>query len=471
MHNDSKLALAILAIIVSMAFFFFIIDTPLPAVARFVLGVAALVACGLAIMRLYGTEGWYGIMLLRSKWGLSYLDRMAKAHPGLWDFFADVGLVIGYGSLAYFLMQKEKRRSLARLTAVFFTGAIILLLLTSIVAPLASSALFSMLSGGEEFASAGSKLSQDLSGVKYAQYFFLAVLGIGGLASLVTINVLLYAGVVLLALGESLLGISEKIMSTAPGGVPIIPGKNLPLFEGIAALAVVLLVHEACHGIVARLHRLPLKSAGVVFFGFLPFGAFVDIDEKKLLKEKPPTQNAVFVAGTAANFATALAFLALFLLALNLTAPLRLSGVFIESGSLPAGAKLLSINGAPIGNSLDVILAPNTEYEIATDKGTFLRTTDENGKIGITFSTADSTGKAGMLRYPEDMWWLRSIFGFLALKFALNFVVGSINLIPLPLFDGYHIMRNGVVNPKVAAAIAYGVAAAFAITMLPWLLR
>lgn len=471
MHKDSKLALAILSLAVSMAFFFFIIDTPLPAVARFILGVAALCGCGIAIMRLYNVEGWWGIMLLRSKWGLSYLDSMAKAHPKTWEFFADVGLVIGYGSLAYFLMQKEKRSSFSRLTLVFGTGALLLLLLTSLVAPLSSSALFSMISGGAEFASAGSKLQSDLSGVKYAQYAFLAILGIGGLASLVTVNVFLYAGVVLLAVGESLLGFSAKLLSTAPGGVPLIPGKNLPFFEGIAALAVVLAVHEASHGIVARLHKLPLKSAGLVFFGFLPFGAFVDIDEKKLLKEKPAKQNAVFVAGTAANFATAIAFLALFLLAINLTEGFRVSGVFVESGSLPAGARITSINGAPIGNSLNVLLAPNATYEIGTDKGVFLRTADQDGKIGIRFSVADKGGKAGLLRYSDDFWWLRNVAGFLALTFALNFVVGAINLIPLPLFDGYHIMKNGVGSPKVAAAIAYAVAAAFAITMLPWLLR
>lgn len=404
MHNDSRLALSILTISVTLPLFLFVIDSPLPAVARFALAVAILSGCGLAFMKLYKLEGWWGIILLRSKLGLDFLDRQSRAHPAFWQFFADVGLVIGYGACAYFLMTRGKSESKARLFGVFLTGAIALLVLSGIIASLASTALFSQLSGGEEFASAGSKLSADLSSGGLFRYFILAVMALGGLATLASVNVLIYAGVLLFAMIDALTGTSMRILTATPGGVPLIPGKNIPLFEGIGALAVVLAVHEALHGIVARLYKLPLKSAGLVFFGFLPFGAFVDIDEKKLAKESREKQNAVFVAGTAANFATSIIFLLVLILFIGATNQFRVEGV-------------------------------------------------------------------SQLKYAPGFEWLSAVRSFLLLTFALNFVVGVINLIPLPLFDGYHIMRNGVRDKRIASFIAYAIAAAFIVSMLPWVLR
>ncbi|MCX6772503.1 MAG: hypothetical protein NTV88_01900 [Candidatus Micrarchaeota archaeon] len=146
------------------------------------------------------------------------------------------------------------------------------------------------------------------------------------------------------------------------------------------------------HGIIARIYKLPLKSAGLVFFGFLPFGAFVDIDEKKLFKAKKEEQNAVFVAGTAANFTTSIITLVLML-------------VFFYF----------------IGDTHNV-------YTVFVAR-----------VLGLTF--------------------------------ALNFVVAAINLVPLPLFDGFYIMRNGVRNSLAINAITWIVAAAFLLTLFPWVLR
>ena len=63
------------------------------------------------------------------------------------------------------------------------------------------------------------------------------------------------------------------------------------------------------------------------------------------------------------------------------------------------------------------------------------------------------------------------LISFLVLAFALNFVVAAMNLVPLPLFDGYHLMRNGVKNQLAVRAISYIVAAAFLLTLFPWVLR
>ena len=60
---------------------------------------------------------------------------------------------------------------------------------------------------------------------------------------------------------------------------------------------------------------------------------------------------------------------------------------------------------------------------------------------------------------------------FLALAFALNFVVGTINLVPLPLFDGYYLMKNMVQHELAVKLIAGLVSLAFILNMLPWIFR
>ena len=203
-----------------------------------------------------------------------------------------------------------------------------------------------MLSGGSEFASAGQGLQTSVSQFAFVKYIFLSFLVLGGLSLMTSAGLLIYAFVVIASLTGAFAA-GAALSTVSPGGTPIIPGINLPLVEGIAALAVVLIVHESMHGIVARMNNFPLKSAGLVFFGFLPFGAFVDINEKKMFKGRKDAQSAVFVAGTTANFFTSLVLLMLLFAFSMGTAPFRVNGFYVETGSLPHGAILQSINNTP----------------------------------------------------------------------------------------------------------------------------
>jgi membrane-associated protease RseP (regulator of RpoE activity) len=84
-------------------------------------------------------------------------------------------------------------------------------------------------------------------------------------------------------------------------GLPIM-GTNLvvPFWQGIISLFIVVLVHEFSHGIVARAHKLPVLSSGIVFFGPL-IGAFVEPDENKIKKSSDVVQYSVFAAGPWSN--------------------------------------------------------------------------------------------------------------------------------------------------------------------------
>lgn len=447
-----------------------VLNAQIPAIAKFVAAVGALAACGLALSYVFKLECWGGLFLLRSQWGLKLLDSISKSHPAFWQWFAEIGLVIGYGSLAYFLSGKKKVTP-KRFVSVYIPGILLLLFLSNVIAPLAMSSLLSMLRGGEEFAGAGSQVQQSVAQIEWAKYVFLFIMVAGGLSAMTTLSILIYGAMVGSAIISALMGNGTQLANTSPGGVPILPGINLPFIEGVTALAIVLVVHEGLHGILARLYSLPLTSAGLVFFGFLPFGAFVDINDKKLFAEKKEKQNAVLVAGTAANFATSIIFLALILAFVYATEGFRVGGVYIESGTLPAGSVVLAINGTPIDTFAGKSLLPNTTYSIKTDQGIFERTTDAKGKLGIIYHVADKKGEKGVLRYSQEFGWMHAVLRFLMLTFALNFVVGAINLVPLPLFDGGHIVKNLVGNKRVSQAIAMLIAAAFVLTLFPWVLR
>lgn len=384
-------ALSLGALLLSAALFFIILASDLSAMGKFLLSAGVLVGCGLLVSKWNKFEGALGLYLLRSKWGLDHIDALARRHPKLWQLFAELGMIIGYGSFAYFLIGRRKI-SWKRELPLYAAGVFLLVLFSGLI-PVGMSFLLSMVSGGAEFSTASAKISAQVSQVSIFQYISIGAMVIGGIALMATMSVITYSFIVGSAVLSALLGNGAHLATTTPGGMPILPGINLDLVQGVLGLAIVLIVHEGMHGVLARKHKLPLTSAGLVFFGFLPFGAFVDVDDKKLFKSEKVKQNSVLIAGVTANFATALILFALLL-----------GFVFFFPG-------------------------------------------------------------------PEFPAWAKWTARFLALTFALNMAVASVNLIPLPFFDGYHLMKNIVNNRKIATAIAYIVGAAFLLTMFPWILR
>jgi len=80
----------------------------------------------------------------------------------------------------------------------------------------------------------------------------------------------------------------------------------------IIIIAIIAIPHEFAHGIFMRRYNIKIKSTG---FGFFPFflpvflAAFVEQDEKSMVKAKNFEQRAVLSAGTFANVLTAIFFL------------------------------------------------------------------------------------------------------------------------------------------------------------------
>ena len=68
------------------------------------------------------------------------------------------------------------------------------------------------------------------------------------------------------------------------GSYILLPGINpyLPILYGWFAIFCAIAIHEGAHGVAARSLGLKVKSSGLIFFLFIPIGAFVDVDEDEL---------------------------------------------------------------------------------------------------------------------------------------------------------------------------------------------
>ena len=110
----------------------------------------------------------------------------------------------------------------------------------------------------------------------------------------------------------------DSPLARVPAVVPLIP--YFPNLFGVQslfppfsftyfliAIAIVAFVHEFSHGIFMKLHKLKIKSTGVLFLGPI-LGAFVEEDKNQLQKTDKLPQMSILGAGVFANLLTAAVF-------------------------------------------------------------------------------------------------------------------------------------------------------------------
>jgi membrane-associated protease RseP (regulator of RpoE activity) len=93
------------------------------------------------------------------------------------------------------------------------------------------------------------------------------------------------------------------VAGVGPQANLLIPGLNpfLPITYGWAALIITIIIHEAGHGIVARVYNIRVDSTGIVLFLGLPIGAFVNIERDELNRATLKQKSAVLTAGPLNN--------------------------------------------------------------------------------------------------------------------------------------------------------------------------
>jgi membrane-associated protease RseP (regulator of RpoE activity) len=99
----------------------------------------------------------------------------------------------------------------------------------------------------------------------------------------------------------------DAVRKLGPGAYLLLPGINpvLPFLYGWFAIICAIAVHEGAHGVIARNLGLKVRSSGLLFFLFIPVGAFVDVDEEQLKKAKSKVSSRILAAGVGGNIAVA----------------------------------------------------------------------------------------------------------------------------------------------------------------------
>jgi len=261
----------------------------------------------------------------------------------------------------------------------------------------------------------------------------------------------------------------------------VIPGVNfpgsviaVPLITGWIALFIVIVVHEFSHGVVARAHNIKVKSSGFAFFGPL-LGAFVEPDEKQLMKAKPIVQNSIYAAGPWSNILLGVFSIILLLFVFM---PLKMSvgslvGVTIDSvqpgfpaaiAGMPNSTTVTQIDDVPIVSFEEfsefmTSVSSNQSLNFITNQGNFSVLTTSHpdnssmGYIGVV-------GFTNELRLKNDYWY--TILAFMFFGWVINILywvqllsvgIGLANLLPLGPVDGGRMVLTSLSRFKNAKKI------------------
>ncbi len=481
LKNQKSMAAAAVALAIA-ACYLLIVESTVSILVRAALAILVLGVAGTVIQRSFSFNGGYGLYLLASRKGLSSIDRLSRRNRAFWDALAMWGFVLGFGLASYPLLRGRLDKR------VFAFGMLSLVAMFFLIVPYLGEAL-QFINVPMVQSSASTTVSPQAGLLIYLIDALTFVVGFSGFA----ITSMAYSGgLILLSVGHFLVAVISGSsnpsgqLSSVPGVVPIIPGIDIPLVAGIAALVVLLTVHELSHGVLSRLSKVRLKSLGLLMFGILPVGAFVEPDERMIKKLDAKRQTSIFAAGIAANFIAMVVFFLLMLVIMVVVAPKVYSYGIVVSSVTPGypaynvitpGSQIVQWNAVQVTNvttlqeaaSAD---APNSIVTVVTRQGNNLGVymikavpSPENssrGIIGVGLSYSPIVRGA----LASFVYFLYTLF---ALSMLLNFFVAVFNLLPIPGLDGWSIYRVNIKNKRLVRVFTALVLVAIGINALPWL--
>ena len=307
-------------------------------------------------------------------------------------------------------------------------------------------------------------------------------------------------GIVMMINVFALLAIQAYFAITQPdaggGVVLIIPGITIPLWYGLFALLVVLIVHEFSHGFLACSEELKVKSVGLVLFAIIP-GAFVEPDEDELRETTRRKRMRVFAVGSLANLITGL--IALCLIALLIPHTVEPNGLYIagtknetDTDTPDGGEVLYSIDNITVRDfdKLDDQLDNDMSYyTLETSDGTYtyygyaerdgrnLTIYSENTTVTFILSDMSNSLFVDLIMpirpiyfYREPYYstkdgvssWIWIIIKQLSWIALLNIGIGLINLLPMLPLDGGALFKdmaqkatNDEKGRKIAIAMSF----------------
>ncbi len=334
---------------------------------------------------------------------------------------------------------------------------------------------------------------------------------IGVVVQLTATLLLGFAGYGIILLGTSAYAIIQQYVMgipPAPGIGLAIPGTSfggihIPLVEGIIALIIALLVHEGAHGVVALQENVPVDEGGLLLLGMLPIGAYVEPDEKELKTKSTRSTARIMAAGPMANMVVFAVF-AVILLALtplsnyaanaqcqestgvkilNVPKTLHVGGNIIPSGAyghFPAGSVITEINGQRVQciQEFFKILAPlkKEEYNGPITLGILEGNREKEVTITMHMGYMGVEGVENNYIRPLPM-WLSAVLFIISLVYwigLLNFMIGLVNMLPVPPLDGGQLFRTLAEREGMKTlykVILWATIIVFVINGLPWIIK
>ncbi len=267
--------------------------------------------------------------MIGSKRGLKTIDAVSKNNRKFWDAMAIWGLTLGFGLMAYPLLKGRMDKR------VLVFGILSLVFMVIFVQPYLSVA-FQFINMPKLQGAVSSQASSLQPEANLLSYALLALTVVFGFSGYIFVSVLANAASILVGIAQFLISYFSGAINTStltnqvPGVAPIIPGWNIPLVAGLVSLVILLVIHEFSHGVLSRMAKVKLKSIGLLVFGIIPIGGYVEPDERMVKKLDSLKQTKIFSAGISANFIATLFFFVLLFLMLNYVVPSAYPyGVFV----------------------------------------------------------------------------------------------------------------------------------------------
>ncbi|MGC8669962.1 MAG: site-2 protease family protein [Candidatus Micrarchaeia archaeon] len=445
---------------------------------RAVLAIILMIAIGMAIKKMLKLHGSYGFYMIGSKSGISTIDKISKKYPKFWEGMATWGLTVGFGVLSYFILKGKIDKRVYAL-GIASTAIIYLFVLPYAMVGLS----FINVPILQNQISAHSSQPVNMLYI----YIIIAAIAISGFAGYVmlalsyrALQIIYQVGVILynmisgVALTSSVHGLGNLI-----SGVFLIPGIDMPLIAGLASLAILLIVHEFSHGILARIFKVKLKSIGMLVFGVVPLGAFVEPDDKMIKKLSPEKQTKIFSAGISSNLVAMLLFFVLFsgtsgimqsaikyaVVILGTSAGYPANGI-IAPGTIIYKWDGHTVNSAATLESAAINDKPGKVVTLVTNKGTYNvtaiadPTNSSRGLIGVDIGVKPEINTP----LSKTLYFLYMLF---ALSLMLNFLVAVVNLLPIPGFDGWQVLNANIKRKSILKAFTIVVTIIFIINFIP----
>ena len=260
------------------------------------------------------------------------------------------------------------------------------------------------------------------------------------------------------------------VENAASGVSLVLPGANvpgvgiLPFWHWLFAIFLIAVVHEFSHGVVARAHKIEVKSSGLVLFGPI-IGAFVEPDEKKMSKADDIVQYSVLAAGAFSNILLSLIALGLLFAVSPLEQSMRTPVGFtfdayvspdlpIAVAGIEPGSVITGADGAVVTTFADLQKTLDTKKPGDT---IVLKTDGVEKAIVLAANPADATKPflgitnihdtfdvkpeyAGGLSYVYAV--VHEMGEFFKWVFLLSMGIGVFNLLPLPIVDGGRMVQT-----------------------------